>query len=203
MTRIGQIEQEYWHRVPISRKGILWERMQCWPGRYQPPGDIVECGVHRAVSLCQWIALREITQWKTRIWAYDTFGAFPLEEATDEEARLVAKLEHTAGKCLTVDEVTNIVHGLGVRDVFLIQCRLPDVDPLKIPDRIAFLHLDLDLYASTRDALQIFGPRLTHNAVVACDNWHSFPGERKAVEEYFGDSITWNGTRPVWGIVNA
>jgi len=51
--------------------------------------------------------------------------------------------------------------------------------------RFAFLHLDVDLYAPTRDSLRFFYPRLQPGAVVVCDDYGftSCPGATAAVDE--------------------
>ena len=49
--------------------------------------------------------------------------------------------------------------------------------------RFRFVHLDLDLHDPTLAALEYFFPRLVHGAIVVCDDY-SWPGERKAVEDF-------------------
>lgn len=50
--------------------------------------------------------------------------------------------------------------------------------------RIAFLHLDGDLYASTMDALVALYPPIQSGGLVYVDDYGSFGGCRAAVDEY-------------------
>jgi len=53
---------------------------------------------------------------------------------------------------------------------------------------VAFLHLDADLYSSTRTVLDLVGPRLVAGSVVLFDEYFNYPGwqagEHRAWQEY-------------------
>ena len=53
---------------------------------------------------------------------------------------------------------------------------------------VSFLHVDCDLYASTRTVLELVGPRLVEGTVIAFDEYYNFPGwqdhEYRAWAEY-------------------
>jgi O-methyltransferase len=55
--------------------------------------------------------------------------------------------------------------------------------------RIAFAHVDVDLYESVRDCCEFIYPRLSPGAVMIFDDYgrRFCPGARKAVDEYFED----------------
>jgi Methyltransferase domain len=56
------------------------------------------------------------------------------------------------------------------------------------PDDVAFLHLDADLYSSTRTVLEHVGPRLRPGSVVLFDEYFNYPGweqhEHRAWREF-------------------
>jgi Methyltransferase domain len=58
---------------------------------------------------------------------------------------------------------------------------------------IKLLHLDVDLYEPTLTALEHLGPLLVPGAIVVLDEWNwgreDFPGEIRAVREYFGGNL--------------
>ena len=57
-----------------------------------------------------------------------------------------------------------------------------------IPDRqYRFVHVDLDLYDPILSALEYFCPRLAPGGMLVCDDY-SWPGARRAIEEYCGES---------------
>ena len=53
--------------------------------------------------------------------------------------------------------------------------------------RIALLHLDMDLYEPTLEALKAFWPRILTGGVVLLDEYaiREWPGESEALEEFF------------------
>src|ERR1035438_7201264 len=54
--------------------------------------------------------------------------------------------------------------------------------------RIALLNLDVDLYAPTKVALETLYPLVLKGGIVVFDEygWEQWPGESRAVDEYFG-----------------
>jgi hypothetical protein len=49
-----------------------------------------------------------------------------------------------------------------------------------------FVHIDVDLYQPTRDAVEFFYPRLSPGGIVVCDDYGfaTCPGARKAVDDF-------------------
>jgi len=62
------------------------------------------------------------------------------------------------------------------------------------PDEVTFLHLDADLYSSTKTVLDHVGPRLRPGSVVVFDEYFNYPGweqhEHRAWREYVERSRT-------------
>lgn len=56
------------------------------------------------------------------------------------------------------------------------------------PGQVAFLHIDCDLYSSTKTVLDHVGPRLAAGAVIVFDEYFNYPGweqhEHRAWQEY-------------------
>ena len=55
----------------------------------------------------------------------------------------------------------------------------------KIPDEIAILRLDTDFYESTKITLEMLAPRVVNKGWIIIDDYGSWKGCRKAVDEYF------------------
>ena len=55
--------------------------------------------------------------------------------------------------------------------------------------KFSFVHIDVDMFQPTLDSLKFFFPRLEKNGIIICDdyNFSSFPGAKKAWDEYFKD----------------
>lgn len=53
--------------------------------------------------------------------------------------------------------------------------------------RFAFVHLDVDMYESTRDSLAWFYPRMSRGGILLTHDWNLCPGVSKAFEEVMHD----------------
>jgi hypothetical protein len=53
--------------------------------------------------------------------------------------------------------------------------------------RFSFVHLDVDVYQSTRDALEYFYPRLTAQGALLAHDYASAAGVKKAFDDFFQD----------------
>jgi hypothetical protein len=62
----------------------------------------------------------------------------------------------------------------------------------KHPDPLAFIHVDCDLYESTKTIFDVLGPRIGPGVVIVFDDYFSYPGwqlgEHKAFQEFIAQS---------------
>ena len=77
----------------------------------------------------------------------------------------------------------------------LFEDTLPDFD---FPDRVGLVHIDCDLYSSTKTVLEHLEPHLRPGCILVFDEWHGFPGaseeahEQKAFREFASRTgLTW------------
>jgi hypothetical protein len=65
---------------------------------------------------------------------------------------------------------------------------IPDRFPDVAGSRFRLVHVDVDLYEPTRDAVEFFFPRLVPGGVLLCDDYGSTrcPGAKKAMDDYAG-----------------
>ena len=57
-----------------------------------------------------------------------------------------------------------------------------------VPNKISLLRLDTDWYQSTKDEMEILYPRISKNGILLVDDYGSWEGARKAIDEYFRNS---------------
>jgi hypothetical protein len=158
------------------------------------PGAVVECGVWRGGQI---MAAAMADDKERDYWLYDTFeGMQGVSEhdyregkhATDSikwrkgghEGRnwCRAELEDVQANVWSV-----VPPG---RTYFIkgdVNQTLKSLDP---PDQIALLRLDTDFYLSTKIELEVLYPRLVSGGYLVIDDYHSWDGAKKAVDEYFG-----------------
>jgi len=186
-------------RWPVFRSAIEYINVE------GVPGDIVECGVYTGVSLALLAHAQQdqATDLARRIVGFDAFeglppsrdahplwtaGAFSVnnwehpvlaigERATPEATRTLFDLCHLPPPVLEV--------GWFAQTLREAPC-----------PAIALLHVDCDLYESTRDVLNGVAPALQDGTIVLFDDWflfkgHPDKGESRAFSEFLASHPEW------------
>lgn len=171
---------------------------------YHLPGTIVDLGVFRGASTFTWAKLCEIfcpTDVRKAVYAFDSFEGFPT--LTKEDGKEDLYYDKTQGGFSPGKSIEN--------DLYLAQKamnqdkHIAHIDRIQfikgdvvktIPEfvkqkgggfKIALLNIDLDLYESTKVALEHFAPRMVNRGIIIADEYalETFGGETKAIDEYF------------------
>lgn len=160
----------------------------------QIPGAVVECGVWRGGQI---MAAAMADTAHRHYWLYDTFEGMQSVSEHDmrngkhaTESLKWRKGGHEGRNWCRADlddvqaNVWSVVDPARTHFVKGDVCETlqgPD-----LPDEIALLRLDTDFYLSTKIELEVLYPRLVSGGYLVVDDYHSWDGARKAVDEYFG-----------------
>lgn len=134
-------------------------------------GDVVEAGVYNGASL-QAIAKGCPDR---HVWAYDSFQGFPAGSLLDDD---VARGLEGAVKG-DPEEVRRALGGL-YSALTIREGWFEDTFRLPLPERIAFLSVDCDLYESVFLTLRVLAPRVVPGGIITLDDWGAFIGCRRA-----------------------
>ncbi len=163
------------------------------------PGDIVECGVWRGgSSMMASLALGGMGDDRRRFWLYDTFEGMPAPDERDfglhgedphAEWRRNQRGAINEWCYAPLDEVrTNMLAtGVGPGRLKLVQGKVEETIPGRVPDRIALLRLDTDWYESTYHELVHLFPLLASGGVLILDDYGQWGGVRDAVDCYLAE----------------
>lgn len=167
------------------------------------PGDIVELGVYRGVSLMSWANFLEIHcmgDRQRKVWGFDSFeGLSPLEPEDGAAAPEVGKTQggyqgdvHSEAMLRDAIHIFDADRFIPYKPrVQLVKGDICETVPQWVKDnpgvRISLLHFDCDLYRPTKVALEALWPLVVPGGVVAFDEYGIAPweGETRAVEEFF------------------
>jgi hypothetical protein len=156
-------------------------------------GDIVECGVGRGKSLFYIGYLTYILKSKKRIFGFDSFEGFPEPTEEDNSFRNPQKGDWSFAN---IELVKNRFYFADLAEfyesnVFLVKGFFSDTIQENLPEVISFLHLDADLYQSTKDVIENAYLRLSKGAYVVFDEYDEpkWPGVKKAVDEFLFDKV--------------
>jgi len=150
-------------------------------------GDIVECGVAYGGSLYILGALAKQEGKDRKIYGLDSFEGFPEPTVEDlSEYRVIQKGEYND---TSTAKVKQLFHWADLEEPTLIKGFIEDTAGSfkNQVDRIAFLHIDTDLYNSYKFSLNELFDKVAKGGLVLFDEYDDpkFPGATKAVDEFF------------------
>jgi hypothetical protein len=161
------------------------------------PGIFVEAGCALGGSS---ILIASLKSRERPLFVYDTFGMIPppTQEDTASEHDRYRTIAEGKARGIGGDEYYGYVENLYdvVRSNFQsmgINCEADSVslvkglvqDTLLLDDPVAFAHVDVDWYEPVMTCLGRIFPRLVVGGSLIVDDYHSWGGCRKAVDEYF------------------
>lgn len=136
------------------------------------PGDMAEVGVYQGASaklVCE-------VKGDSRLHLFDTFEGLPQPE--DFERPLLARAQFASSLEAVRDYLA------GYPGVHLYRGRFPDTAGPVSDTRFSFVHLDVDLYRSTLDALEFFYPRMLPAGIILSHDYSILEGVRRAFDEF-------------------
>jgi hypothetical protein len=156
------------------------------------PGAIVECGVFKGASFSRFAGFRELFggAFAHKLIGFDIFGEFP---ATAFEADKVyrERFVNAAGSSsISTEQLMEVLAQKRVeKNVELVAGDITQTIPAYVKAnphlKIALLNLDTDIYEPAVTILEELYPRLVKGGVLLLDDYGTFPGETKAVDDYF------------------
>ena len=166
--------------------------------RWQIPGAIVECGVWRGGAImAAALTLKHLGVTDRTFYLYDTFCGMPAPSEYD--SRLGGSVNPQEKFCLlqtgpdssdwcraSLDEVRqNLATTRYDFNRFkFVEGKVEETIPGTLPDEIAILRLDTDWYESTKHEMIHLFPRLVSKGVLIVDDYHTWSGSKKAVDEF-------------------
>lgn len=147
------------------------------------PGDVWECGVYKGGTAAMMAALIKRLKPNKRLYLFDTFAGMPETDG--------AKDLHKKGDFSDVS-VESVVQYVGHPEICVVrQGFIPDTFAGLEAAKLAFAHIDVDIYQSIIDSLEFIWPRLSLGGVIVFDDYGfpSCPGARAAVDAFFAKEL--------------
>lgn len=149
------------------------------------PGEIWECGVYQG-GTAELIAETVADFYRDSpasfssvplIRLFDTFCGHPVDDPRGHHRKGMYADTSVEAVSKRLYRFPNILLGIG---------KIPEIFPASGP-RIAFAHIDVDLYTSTRDAIHYIWPRLSRGGILIDDDYDApgCEGAKIAVDEFF------------------
>ena len=136
------------------------------------------------------MVLNRYSQQQRSIIGFDSFDGLPSPVKEDLDSPNPVAKQGALDSCEAIVRGNLRDAGYNKQDnIKLVKGWFSDTLPT-YDGKIALLHLDADLYDSTKCALENLWEKVAVGGIVALDEYQKteeWPGERKAVDEYFKD----------------
>lgn len=175
-------------RAPGSREDIHIEwrvAMACWLGRHASrlPGDFVECGVNTGIlslAICEYLDFNGLGK---SFYLFDTFDGIPIDMTTlAERDRAAVENSIYYADCYELARQ----NFAPFHRALLVRGRVPEtLDQVEI-GAVAYLHLDMNIAAPERAAIEHFWPKMTLGGVILMDDygWTPYRAQKNALDEF-------------------
>lgn len=185
-------ENNFYLSCEIMRISKILAHYELFKMAQEVPGAIVECGVFKGASLARFAAFRDLfgNPFSKKIIGFDTFDRFPdtgFVPDKDKRKRFVAA---AGDQSISVDQMMEVLKNKRCdRFVDLVAGDIRETVPEYVSDhpelKISLLNLDTDIYEPAAVVLDHLYPRIERGGVLILDDYGTFAGETKAVDEYF------------------
>jgi macrocin-O-methyltransferase TylF-like protien len=156
-------------------------------------GEILEFGIFKGNSFFRWIKFRDLLEHTSsrKIIGFDVFGDFPQANFEGDKKRRDDFVEETnGGKSISLDEMNALLMQQGLhKNVDIVKGDILETLDIYLAEnphlRISLLHIDVDLYEPVRIILEKLYHRVTPGGIIILDDYGTFAGTNKAVDDYF------------------
>jgi len=143
-------------------------------------GDLVELGVYKGNSAA--VLARLARRFDRRLYLFDTFTGF--------DDRDLGNNPLDSERPFTDTSLEAVQRLIGDHKVTYVSGYFPDsARGMQLPEKVAVLHLDCDLYGPTKQGLEHFYSRMAPGGIIVLHDYSSgyWPGVTQAADEFFDE----------------
>ena len=189
-------ENAFYLTATPARISKFATRMDLYRQSLGLPGEIVELGVFKGVSLSCFIKFRELFEhsYARKIIAFDVFGKFPDAQYVDDISARDSFIAQAGSQGSSLEDLGSLLENLGlIQNVEMVKGDILDTLPNYVKQnpalKISLLHIDVDLYEPTKAGLDVLFDRVVRGGIVILDDYGAFAGANKAIDDFFTDRI--------------
>ena len=188
-----QIKESHIYDQYSGPDGVAWRlNTLVWAAKcaLHLPGDFVECGVFKGDF--SWVIATSVdfANIDKTLYLYDTFAGFSPKYSSPDDFPLNPNFLQFAQEVYAIPDLFRKVKERfqSVPNVKVIQGVLPEVLEETAPDRIAFMHIDLNSPAAEVGTLEVLFDRIVPGGMVVFDDygWLEYVKQKRA-EDAFAD----------------
>tara|TARA_B100001540_G_scaffold306677_1_gene319021 strand:+ start:948 stop:1604 length:657 start_codon:yes stop_codon:yes gene_type:complete len=186
---IWEAENIFYQKSNISRIGKLIYHYEIYNIIKNLPGDILEFGVFKGSSLIRFMTFRSILEnnYSRKIYGFDTFNKFPSQKRRDDK-KLRKNFTKDAGNPITKKKLNEILLEKKFENFELIEgdvLKTLDKFLKKNPNlKISLLHLDMDVYNSTKFVINKLKDKIVKKGIILVDDYGTVEGATKVIDNF-------------------
>ena len=193
-TKSYEYENFFYFSCDNQRIGKLIAHYELFKMADKVEGDLIECGVFKGASFLKFATFRKLFNnvKLKRLVGFDSFGEFPHTDFEPDKKMRINFIKESGTESIGTGQLMDILKKKDCHEnVELIEGNITLTIPEYVrnnPDlEISLLNLDVDVYEPSVTILEHLYPRIKQGGVLILDDYGVFPGETKAVDDYFKD----------------
>jgi len=153
-----------------------------WAGHHclNLSGDFVECGVYKGFCSHFLVEYLQFKEQNKKLYLYDTYEGIPEEHSAESPL--------PAGSYALDNLYESVVERFsGYRNVSVVKGTVPDVLGDICPDKVAYLHLDMNSASAETGALEVLFERVEPGGIIILDDygWYAYRAQKEAEDKFF------------------
>jgi hypothetical protein len=187
-----EYENNFYLSCDSTRIAKLLAHYELYKMTLDIPGAVVECGVFKGTSLTRFTHFRNIFShsFSKKIIGFDIFGKFPETQFEEDKTYRDKFISNAGDESISIKQLKEVLKRQNnIDNIELIQGDICATVPQYVkthPElKISLLNLDTDIYEPAVTILEHLFPRINQGGILMIDDYGVFPGETKAVDDYF------------------
>jgi len=192
--RAWEYENGFYLTCDITRISKILTQWQLFRMVSDVAGAIVECGVFKGASLARFAAFRQLVgnPFSKKIIGFDTFGRYPDTSFQPDKPFRERFVQAAGEQSISVDQLMKVLeHKKCEQNVELVVGDICETVPKYVEQntnlKVSLLNLDTDIYEPAVTILEHLYPRIVKGGILIIDDYGTFPGETKAVDDYLAE----------------
>ncbi|MEZ4900558.1 MAG: TylF/MycF/NovP-related O-methyltransferase [Spirosomataceae bacterium] len=185
-------ENDFYLSCDTHRLGKFIAHYELFRMAQNLPGAMVECGVFKGVSFTRFASFRDLfgSAFSCKLIGFDIFGDFPATQFEEDIQYRERFIKAAGASSIAVEQLKKVLQHKGIdKNIELIAGDITKTLPEYIEKnpqlKVSLINLDTDIYEPSVTILEYLYPRLVKGGVLILDDYGTFPGETKAVDDYF------------------
>ena len=186
-------ENGYYATATEARFGKFIAHYELYKKIVDLPGAVIECGLFKGNSFFRLAHFRNLleSRYSRKLIGFDVFGSFPKTDFESDKKYLDAFTNSAGDQSIELNEINKVMDYKKIENYELIKGDINKTIPEYCKNnehlKIALLHIDVDVYEPSVTILENMYDKVVRGGVLMFDDYGTFPGETKAIDEFFLD----------------